>query len=500
MRHRSRSSAFVLSLVSAIAASGGPMAAETPVGGEFGVSAQTDAGQSEPQVATAANGDFVVVWSDWLRDGSESGIFGRLFDATGRPLGPDFQINTSTAGDQFRPAVARHPDGSFVVVWESDHLGAIFGLFAQRFDASGNPLGGEFQVNTVQGVVDLWPDVAADDAGSFVVVWNRSGVLAQRFDSVGQRIGGELAVSAGGGTAAPAVAMAPDGRFVVTWTRLSSGPTLNDIYARRFDASGHPAGGEFLVNTTTPLHQDNSTAGMHQDGSFVLLWEGFDGNSSGVFGQLFDESATPLGGEFQLNIYTDSYQGDPSVALDADGDFVATWTSSGQDGSLDGIFGREYLADGTPVDEEFQVNTTTVLWQFDASVAAAPDGDFVVVWRDGFFPSEGDIFGQRYVGPDFHLEINGTCPGLVEVHVLNAYPSGEVAAVGAANANGYVKGGQLCPGSALEIGEPFSLPPLFVAVDEQGRGSGLLNLRTGRCHVQALDLGNCETSNTVLVP
>jgi len=39
-----------------------------------------------------------------------------------------------------------------------------------------------------------------------------------------------------------------------------------------------------------------------------------------------------VGSEFQVNTYTTGAQYFPSVAMDATGNFVVVWTSSGQDG------------------------------------------------------------------------------------------------------------------------------------------------------------------------
>jgi hypothetical protein len=83
---------------------------------------------------------------------------------------------------------------------------------------------------------------------------------------------------------------------------------------------------------------------------------------------------------------------------------------------------------------------------------------------------------------------------------VSAPPSTEVALVAAANTNGFIKGAALCPGTELEIGEPFQLPPVFVIVDGNGKGSASLTLGANRCHVQALALATCETSNVVEVP
>src|SRR5262245_18237796 len=70
------------------------------------------------------------------------------------PLGIEFPVNTYTLGEQFTApprVVAMAPDGSFMAVWTSDLLLEFFDykIFAQRFDASGTPIGEAFQVNTL---------------------------------------------------------------------------------------------------------------------------------------------------------------------------------------------------------------------------------------------------------------------------------------------------------------------------------------------------------------
>src|SRR5262245_14982181 len=77
-----------------------------------------------------------------------------------------------------------------------------------------------------------------------------------------------------------------------------------------------------------------------------------DSNSSGA------GDACELGGEFQVNTYTGSQQATPSVAMDANGNFVITWHSD-QDGSGTGIYAQRYDSDGNPMGGEFRVNTYT---------------------------------------------------------------------------------------------------------------------------------------------
>jgi hypothetical protein len=104
-----------------------------------------------------------------------------------------------------------------------------------------------------------------------------------------------------------------------------------------------------------------------------------------------------VGAELQVNTYTSSSQGNPSVAADADGDVVVVWNSSNQDGSGTGIFARRLSAAGVFLAAEFQVNAFTPSVQIGPSVAAEAGGDFVVVWSgdSGQDGSNSGVFGRR---------------------------------------------------------------------------------------------------------
>jgi hypothetical protein len=80
---------------------------------------------------------------------------------------------------QQRQARRRHETGDFVVVWES--FGSDGGdtsntsIQGQRYDASGSPLGGQFQVNTYTTSGQRYASVASNETGDFVVVWHSYG-------------------------------------------------------------------------------------------------------------------------------------------------------------------------------------------------------------------------------------------------------------------------------------------------------------------------------------
>ena len=59
------------------------------------------------------------------------------------------RVNTTVASNQTEPAVAIDALGNYVVTWTSDNQdGGGKGIYAQRFDPAGTPIGAEFRVNT----------------------------------------------------------------------------------------------------------------------------------------------------------------------------------------------------------------------------------------------------------------------------------------------------------------------------------------------------------------
>ncbi|KAB2966652.1 MAG: hypothetical protein F9K18_05285 [Thermoanaerobaculia bacterium] len=173
----------------------------TPLGAEFQVNSYTSDYQGEPAVAADSQGNFVVAWSSvgsFGNDTSGLSIQAQRFAADGTPLGAQFQVNSYTTGDQRYPAVAADSRGGFVVAWQSFGSSGSdndsLSVQGRRFDSLGNPLGGQFQVNSYTTSSQKRAAVATDALGDFVVVWESNGssgtdqdgqsIQAQRFDGL----------------------------------------------------------------------------------------------------------------------------------------------------------------------------------------------------------------------------------------------------------------------------------------------------------------------------
>jgi hypothetical protein len=383
-------------MVLALAASHGRLLAHDEnirAGIEFQVNLYTPGQQFRPSVALDSDGDFIVTW--YGIQGPRIDILARRYTRTGEPVTGEFQVNSYTIHGSYYPSVAAEAGGDFVIAWQSPQRdGENDGVFARRFSNAGAPLGPDFQVNVVTLGAQKFPMVASDADGDFVVVWQLQDVHARRFSSSGVALGSELQINTatGMGGRSPSVAMDADGDFVVVWTNLADGAGYG-VVGRRFSSAGAAITGELQVNTYTFSSEKRPKVAAEANGDFVVVWESnHDGDDYGIFGRRFTSNGAAIGGEFQVNGRTQGRQWFSAVTADADGDLVVVWESqAGEDGDSTGVLAQRYSSAGARVGAELQVNTYTVNAQRVPAVSSDADGDFVVAWQS--YNQDGNLFG-----------------------------------------------------------------------------------------------------------
>ncbi|MCP1831714.1 hypothetical protein J2R76_000141 [Bradyrhizobium sp. USDA 4532] len=119
------------------------------------IAANTTFEETDPDVAALTGGGFVVAWTDASGDGSGQSIQARIYNNTGGLVTPDFQLNTTSLGNQNEVTLVGLADGGFVATWEDDNADLVRG---QRFDATGHKVGTEYTVKV--GVSVDSPDSA----------------------------------------------------------------------------------------------------------------------------------------------------------------------------------------------------------------------------------------------------------------------------------------------------------------------------------------------------
>jgi hypothetical protein len=381
-----------------------------PVGGEFHVNSHTTDYQILPEVCGNDDGTFVVTWSSNYQDGYGFGVFGQRFDSDGSALGTEFQVNSTSPGYQFKPDSCCTNNG-FVVVWGFQSDGDGGGIFGRRFDGTGTPLGTDFQVNSHTTGDQYYPNICCADNGDFIVVWedqdgrdgDGSGVFGQRFDNAGSSAGTEFQVNSHttDDQGAAVASCDADGNFVVTWV---GGPTFNDteIFARRFDASAVPQGGEFAVNSFTTDSQRYANVCHHANGDFVIVWaaNGFQSVfSSAVVAKRYDSTGVAKEAEFAVTELGLGV-GDPDVSCGDDGDFEVTYSGADPIPLFDVTTRmRQVDSTGTPLGSSVIASTTKLGYQNQSAIARAGGDGFVVVWRSTYQEAGNDyggIYAQRF--------------------------------------------------------------------------------------------------------
>jgi len=385
--------------------------------GEFQVNTTTPSTTAFPSITALNDGGFVITWQTDGQDGDSYGVVGQIYDASGSNVGSEFLVNTTRASHQTQPSITALNDGDFVITWQS-YLqdGDGYGVYAQRYDASGTRIGSEFQVNTYTASDQDETDITALNDGGFVITWrsylqdgDNYGVYAQRYDASGTNVGSEFQVNTytTSGHHNPATTALNDGGFVITWQSVGANTVAWDVYAQIYNASGASVGSEFLVNSYTASDQYNPVITTLNDGGFVIAWEskGHDGDAVhgyGVYVQIYDASGTKVGDEFLVNTYTSSYHNFQSITALNDGGFVIAWYTRGEDGSDPGVYAQIYDASGNTVGTEFNVNPDTEYYYNTPSITTLDDGDFVITW---FLTN---VYAQRYVleGDTFTTDIS----------------------------------------------------------------------------------------------
>ncbi|MFN7140548.1 MAG: fibronectin type III domain-containing protein, partial [Limisphaerales bacterium] len=173
-----------------------------------------------------------------------------------------------------------------------------------------------------------------------------------------------------------------------------------EVVGRVFNAEGVALSDEFLLSAADSVCAQPMVAAVPA-GGFVAAWSQLDGvnstNSWDIYVRSFAANQQPLSAPVRVNNFLPGDQYGPKLAVYSN-NVLAVWTSMGQDGSYEGVYGRFLTAAGALSGSEFRVNSTTVHKQINPSVASDGNSRFLVVWSSFIGgPSSFDLFAQRYV-------------------------------------------------------------------------------------------------------
>ena len=340
------------------------------------------------------------------------------------PVTDTIKINTTVAGAQFAPAIAVLSGGGYVIVWHEDQSGRIY---AQRFSATGQPVGAELQLDSVQGGAALWVSVAATAADGFVIAFqagfgNNSELYARRYDSLNNPVGGlfQANTTSPNEQYNPHVTALDNGGMLFTWdTRVTVGFDVvsQEVRGRIYDASGQPiSANDFAIApmSATDLHGLSAITSL-QGGGFVVTWQraANSGTDFEIVGQRYNSSGGTVGAQFQANTQTANSQYGNDVARLSDGGFVVSWVDPGTNNVGGRIVARHYDASGVAIGGEIVIDSKAAGAYGRTVVTALADGGYVVGWIEDDGNNDNVIaraFGSNDVALDAAFEMSFDSP------------------------------------------------------------------------------------------
>lgn len=374
-----------------------PSGTESAVGGPL-------PGDQVYSAASAGPGGGYLVWQDSKADGRGrgQGIVARPLSGSLQSAGEPFVISQRRAGHQERPSVAVLTNGGAAFAWLGPNHSSP-DVFVRFLRPDGMFLTGDVQVNPLASrllrstkVVSM-PGYKNNQPRRLTF---RLGAASRIFRDRNQ--GASVTALPDGGAL---VTYAGWRRYATNWQEIVRTETYRsgtyytndvmekrsetkdwmlDVFFQRFGADGKKIGGETLVNQFTKNNQREPSVAMLPNGTFVVVWvsESFVDN-------------------FTRNFSV--YAGTPLVLAQVD------------------IVARIFAADGTPLSNEFTINTA-VRTCATPTVSAMSDGRFTVAWaqRDGTRANGWDIHARAF-------DVNG-------------YPTGDAVRV-----NGHTYGDQYAP-------------------------------------------------------
>lgn len=257
----------------------------------------------------------------WIETGISRSV--RRFDAQGTPVSPVIPVELATT------SLALLPGGGLAVaggdIWDRE-------VFVRHYRPDGSPAGPRIVLAPRSDHGD--PRIAADALGRSVALWTsqdpepsfRSHLRAQRFDASGHPLGASIVVAE-----VPTkriftwfqdLAVRPDGSFLFSWGEqddlvcsdsCSDLEHHSDVWARGYDAAGNPLGPAFLVSDSTEGDQETGWVMASPDG-WIVSWHTLSGPAGNgasslqarhIFATCGDAAAPALclqGGRFRAEV------------------------------------------------------------------------------------------------------------------------------------------------------------------------------------------------------
>jgi hypothetical protein len=285
----------------------------------------------------------------------------QLFSPAGQPLAQPITVSSGGVGLKSRPQLAVRPDGEVVATWMSTYGSTAtpaseLGVFARLLNSSGKPIGGQSQVDTVSGAIGSTPAVAVNSDSSYLIAWSSeigtdtfdTSVYGRIFEPSGKALAAPFLLTSGavGPQGRPTVANDGQGSYLVAWQSY-----FNDVWHARIDGQIVSAAGGLLGKRLTISDgagknwaEEAPSAVLGPGGTFVLVWMEYNTwFPVGMAGMQVDRTGAALGSQVWINDNQINGIVRTSIAVDGAGHYLTPYEGF-QNQSTVGILARFFNA------------------------------------------------------------------------------------------------------------------------------------------------------------
>jgi hypothetical protein len=275
-------------------------------------------------------------------------------------------------------------------------LSAVFSILFATL-AAADPYGNPFRVNTYtpggQSVSRVSTGANGDTAVLIRDAARGGASFVRRYDAAGRALTSEEWYV---GFGAYGVAVSGSGNYAIM--RSAPDGSGQGIFVAVYNRAGSIIVPEFRVNDATAGEQYAGTIAMNANGQFVVSWSQSAGTGLSYLVKRYQANGAPVAPATVVR--TTLYNSIGSeVAIDSLGNFVVTWSELiSPTGNNFDVFARRYASTGVASGPVFRVNTYTTGLQVSSWVSMNATGNFVISWtshgQTGTY--SWNVYAQRY--------------------------------------------------------------------------------------------------------
>jgi hypothetical protein len=354
----------------------------------------------------------------------------------------EFSPGKSGGVDIF-PNVARLSNDNYVITWTATINSTQQDIYFSIYDPSGKSINATTKANDTS-LVNSRNWTAADKAGGFVLVWNRSNAIyARYFDATYTATGPSIMVNTlnvGGDPLYPSIIYTGTNYFVGYNPHINGSTTYRQMISVNLGTLALVGSSNTRVGSTTNKAEFEIFAVGLGNGNIAAVYHSNEYGSFDVLMVILKESdLSVVKAETSINTNKNGVQANPMLDLLSNQTFVVAWEDMAALNSSGDIVAQIFNLDGTTVGSNFKVNKISGGCVFPVPRSIGNDG-FAIAYRSSIsgtnvlyytlFDLKGNKVGTEWTFPipidGTNIDIPYTIDSKPGVNFLLAYSNGSL--------------------------------------------------------------------------